>query len=71
MFDCRVDILVTAYFDKRCLDSSNIVLKIYEDALKGIVIKDDSHKYVRRVSTQSEIDRSGSRVEIEIFPIDN
>ena len=69
----RVDLVFTAYYNIRAVDSSNICGKVYEDALKGIILVDDSLKYVRRVTTQSILDRQkGSpRLEIDIIPIDN
>lgn len=70
IFDTRVDIIITAYFDKRPMDSDNIGAKLYIDPLKFIVITDDNPKYVRRVSVQSEMDRANPRLEIEILPID-
>ncbi len=71
MFQGRVDIVVTAFFDKRPLDSDNIGAKIYIDPLKLVLIMDDNPKYVRRVSSQSEIDRENPRLEIVLTPVDN
>lgn len=70
VFTGRVDISVVAYFDRRPFDSSNIPLKLYEDGLLNIVIPDDSPKYVRRVSTESRIDRQRPRVEIMVTPVE-
>lgn len=61
-----VDIEVIAYFDKRPLDASNVFAKVYEDAIKGWLIVDDSPKYVRSVKTVSLIDKFNPRVEIVI-----
>ena len=69
MFDVLVDITITAYFDKRPLDASNICAKLYEDAIKGWLIVDDSPKYVRSVRTVSEIDKQRPRVEIEVAEV--
>ncbi len=66
MFENRVDIIVTVYFKNRPYDSDNCCVKPYIDGLIGIVLKDDTRKYVRRVSTQSEIDKENPRMEIEI-----
>ncbi len=66
----RVAIEVTNYFDKRPLDASNICLKIYEDALKGWLLEDDSPAYVDRVTAISRIDRSNPRVEITIKEVE-
>ena len=60
----RVDIQVVAYFKNRPLDSDNIVSKMYIDGLKGFVIKDDTREFVRKVTTQSEVDKEFPRVEI-------
>lgn len=65
----RVDIVVTAYFDKKPLDASNICDKLYEDGLIGKVIVDDRPKYVRSMKTVSEIDKLNPRVEIDITGI--
>lgn len=70
MFEGRVDIVVIAYFQNRSLDPDNICSKIYIDPLKFSLLHDDTPKYVRRVSTQSEIDKENPRLEIEIIPID-
>lgn len=61
-----VDIEVIAYFDVRPLDASNITGKLYEDALKGWLIVDDSPRYVRSMKTVSLIDKTNPRVEIVI-----
>ena len=66
----RVAIEVIGYFDKRPLDSSNVCGKVYEDALKGWLIVDDSIKYVGRVSSESRIDRLNPRVEIIITEVE-
>jgi Holliday junction resolvase RusA-like endonuclease len=60
----RVSITVIGYFDKRPLDASNISLKLYEDALKGWLIEDDSPKYVEAVTAVSKVDKANPRVEI-------
>ena len=65
----RVDIRVTAYFKNRPLDPDNITSKFYIDGLVGNVIEDDTREFVRRVTTQSEIDKENPRVEIEITEV--
>lgn len=65
----RVDLEIVCYFDKRPLDSSNIVAKVFEDALKGWLIVDDSPKWVNRVSTLSQVDKENPRVEIIITEV--
>jgi len=66
-----VDILVTAYFKNRPQDSDNICSKLYIDGLIGNVIEDDTREFVRRVSTQSEVDEENPRVEIEIIVLED
>jgi hypothetical protein len=65
----RVDIEVIGYFDKRPLDSSNIAVKLYEDALKGWLIEDDSLDYVRKVGGESRVDKENPRVEIVLTEV--
>ncbi len=62
----RVDIHITAYFDKRPLDPDNICAKLYVDGLVPNIIENDTRQYVRKVTVQSEIDRDNPRVEIEL-----
>ena len=66
IFENRVDINMKVYFKNRPFDSDNCCVKPYIDGLIGLLIKDDTREYVRRVSTQSEIDKINPRVEIEI-----
>ncbi len=66
----RVAIEVSAYFDKRPLDASNILLKAYEDSLKGWLIEDDSPKYVEKVTAISRIDKANPRVEITLTEVE-
>jgi len=65
-----VDITLIAYFDKYALDADNISAKFYIDGLVGEWIEDDRRAFVRRVCTQSEIDRDNPRVEIVVTEID-
>ena len=69
IFEERVDILATVYFKNRVLDSDNICSKFYIDGLIGIVLADDTPEFVRRVSTQSELDKENPRMEIEILEV--
>jgi len=64
MFEKPVEITVVAYFAGRMLDCSNIPVKIYEDALKGTLIHDDTPKYVWKVSAISRRDKKNPRIEI-------
>jgi len=52
MFDGPVDITVTCTFPKgaRLLDPDNLAAKLVIDGLKGLVIVDDSPRYVRSVT---------------------
>lgn len=71
VFECRVDVEVIAYFESDPLDSSNIPAKLYEDGLKTWWISDDTIMQVRRVTTESRIDRNNPRVEITLTPVDD
>jgi Holliday junction resolvase RusA-like endonuclease len=61
-----VDITITAYFDSKPLDASNIAAKLYEDALKDWLLVDDTPAYVSSMTTASRMDKDNPRVEIEI-----
>lgn len=68
-FKERVDISIVSYFKNRPLDPDNISSKLYIDGLKGRVIRDDTREYIRKVTTQSEVDAKNPRIEIEITPV--
>jgi Holliday junction resolvase RusA-like endonuclease len=65
-----VDIEIVAFFKGKPLDSDNICGKMYIDGLiyAGLLVN-DTRAYVRRFSTQSEVDRDKPRVEITIREI--
>lgn len=65
-YESRVRITIRAFFNKYPLDPCNIPAKIYIDGLLGVIIKDDSIKYVAGVTTESHKDKDRPRVEIEI-----
>lgn len=66
MFTVPVDIEVVAYYLEDDIDSDNIMAKVYIDALKDKLIKDDDMRYVRRVTTEA---RAGApKVVITITP---
>lgn len=67
MFGERVDIAVNLYSRSKNMDSSNVPLKLFEDGLLKSVIRDDSPRYVRRITTMSAVG-SKSKVEIIITP---
>lgn len=67
MFIKPVDIIFTVYFAKRMYDCDNIACKPYIDGLKGIIIQDDTPRYVKSVKTISLKDKENPRVEIEIL----
>ena len=69
IFENRVDILVTVYFKNKPMDADNICDKFLIDGLIGIWLADDTPEYVRRVSTQSEVDKENPRMEIEIVEV--
>lgn len=62
----RVNIAITNYFVKNGIDSDNIPAKFYIDGLKGILIQNDSPKFVGTVSTRSQKTDKDARIEIEI-----
>lgn len=64
----KVDIFTTVYFRNYPYDSDNIAAKPYIDGLKGIILPDDTRKYVGFTATKSEVDKAKPRVEIEIRP---
>jgi hypothetical protein len=66
-FTERVDITITTYFKSSPMDPDNICSKFYIDGLKGMVIQDDSYKYIKSVKNVVEIDRENPRMEIEIL----
>ncbi len=60
-----VSIHITCYFkNKRWIDADNLCGKLIIDALKGVVIKDDSPEYVQDVCLSSRIDTKNPRTEI-------
>ena len=74
IFTVPVDINILVFYDttgrKKQVESANIVNKPYIDALIGWYLEDDSRKYVRRVSTQSEVDNENPRVVITLTPVE-
>lgn len=66
LMEGRVNIIMTVYFKNRPLDPDNICDKFYIDGLKGRVIRDDTAKCVKSVTTIAEVDKLNPRVEIEI-----
>ena len=69
MLNSPVDITVTGYYKGRAIDADNLCSKFYIDGLKGLVIPDDSPKYVNSVKTMSKQDKINPRVEIEVEEI--
>ena len=65
-FTDPVDVTVTVYFASQPLDADNIPAKLYIDALKGWIIPDDDRRYVRSVTTVTEVDASRPRVVIDV-----
>lgn len=70
VYTCRVDISVVVYFRANPYDSDNIPAKLMIDGLLNLVIPDDSPRYLRRVCTESCIDRKRPRVEITLTPVE-
>lgn len=61
-----VTVTVRCYFDTKPLDCSNVPVKLYEDAIKGWLIEDDSPKYVAGIMAYSLLDPDNPRVEITV-----
>lgn len=59
----RLDVIF--YFPTWRKDCSN-VLKAIEDGCNGILWHDDSHKYLKAGSFDSEVDRENPRVEVTV-----
>jgi hypothetical protein len=70
VFTGRVDICVVVYFDRKAHDADNMPAKLLIDSLVNLVIPDDSPTYVRRVSTESRVDRQHPRVEVLVRPVE-
>jgi hypothetical protein len=68
LFDCAVDVHVVATFKGAMLDSDNICAKLYIDALKGRLLRDDDAKCVRRVTTESKRGKANS-VTLTLTPV--
>jgi Holliday junction resolvase RusA-like endonuclease len=63
-----VKIQIICYFKShRWIDSDNLCGKLIIDALKGVVIKDDSPKYVKEVCCSSRMDAKHPRTEIYVY----
>lgn len=67
-FTVPVRVTVTVFFASKPQDADNIPAKLYIDALKGWLLADDDRRYVRSVTTVTEVDASRPRVVIEIEP---
>lgn len=68
LFTGKVDISVTAYFNKRPIDSDNVPAKLYIDPLKGWLLREDNHHCVGRVTTEAILaPEESERVEILIL----
>jgi hypothetical protein len=69
MFEQPVDIHVVGTFKGQMLDSDNICAKLYIDALKTRLLRDDNPRYVRRVTTESRKGKANS-VTIQLIPVE-
>ena len=69
LYTVPVHIIITVYFSTRPLDPDNINAKHYIDGLKGLLLQDDTRKWVASVTTESHIDKARPRVEIEMIPL--
>jgi Endodeoxyribonuclease RusA len=54
MFSVPVDVRIRVGFNKRPLDVDNVCAKLYIDGMKGLLIADDTLKYVRSVLVEAE-----------------
>lgn len=70
MFDVPVDVSIVATYKGRIVDSDNVVGKIFIDAIKGKLIRDDDPRYVRRVTTESKHGKHNS-VTIQLTPVED
>lgn len=68
MFDVPVHITWTAYIKGRAMDTSNLCIKPYEDALIGWYIEDDSIEFVPKTSLVVVRDSDNPRLVVEIEP---
>lgn len=60
LLDYPVDVHVIATYKGMALDSDNICAKLYIDALKGRLLRDDDARYVRRVTTEAHKGKANS-----------
>lgn len=60
----RVALTVIAYCVPPCLDSSNVGAKLFEDALKGWLLEDDSIEYVYSMTTIALVANENSVIVI-------
>lgn len=65
LFTKPVNISIIGYFKGVPQDCDNICAKVYIDALKGKIIKDDSPDFVESVTTKSKKDKD-YKLEINI-----
>jgi hypothetical protein len=69
LFDCVVDILLTATYRRNVPYADNIFCKGYIDGLKGHIIHDDNGRWVRRVTTEAVRGKEDS-VLIVVMPVE-
>jgi hypothetical protein len=68
-FEHGARVIITAYFEKSPLDSSNIAGKLYEDGLmRAGILPNDDWQHVTELCLRSRIDRERPRVEIIVEP---
>jgi hypothetical protein len=66
VFAKPVRIVFTAYFEGRRLDPDNVCGKLYIDALKDVLLENDSSVQVRSVLCECLCDKSRPRLEIKL-----
>lgn len=71
LYDGPVHIRVTAVYANKAnlIDSDNLIDKLYIDALKGLLIRDDNAKWVWDVTTRAQHGPT-DLVRLEIIPVE-
>lgn len=71
MLTQRVDIRCQGFYTGKTDDPDNLCVKVYIDGLVGLLLKNDSRKYVRWVTMgDPQLDNENPRVEIVIREVE-
>ena len=70
LFDAPVDVTVTACYPRQPIDADNVSAKLYLDALKGVILRDDNPRWVRSVTTISKRAKRAC-VVIQLRPVED